>query len=368
MEKTLDKLIPKNWLPTKNWEEISRQAGENGINFMLGHVNPEMNMAPELKKGTGEGEFISESASKVYHGISTRKGEGMKGFFEGMTKMAESGLVPGITLSGIQNLKTQYHEAGGHEKYDLDNACLTVAKFPDEKQAENQLLSMQIIQTEGFAEMPVPGMEKMGIKSLGELLKSDYYKSMMKSSLSKEQLKQIEELTPKLEEVSKKVKTEYQKRKVETGAQYYQGKYQGFPAIFLKTENPKSKQYSAPQPVKSSGETTGMGGGGGFDPYVKLPPQPNIVPSKYIEMCLGIRVNNFIISGNLLSILSTLPSGNTFCHSLTKSQTKIETEKIEGKTYRTTHILPVNSTLAAEGYLNREEAEKILNELFTLLK
>ncbi|MDP1629112.1 MAG: hypothetical protein Q8L57_00675, partial [bacterium] len=60
--------------------------------------------------------------------------------------------------------------------------------------------------------------------------------------------------------------------------------------------------------------------------------------------------------------------GNNFCHSLTKSQTKIETEEIEGKTYRTTHILPVNSTLAQEGYLNREEAEKILDTLFALLK
>ncbi len=171
-----------------------------------------------------------------------------------------------------------------------------------------------------------------------------------------------------MEKASKQIKEQYKKLKTEIGAQYYEGKYLGFPAVFVRTENLKFKQYSVPQPVESSGTKTEAGGGGCFDPDVKLPPQPKIKPSKYIEMCLGIRVNNFIISGNLLSILSTLPSGNTFCHSLTKYQTKIETEKIEGKTYRTTHILPVNSTLAAEGYLNREEAEKILNELFTLLK
>ncbi|MDP1629327.1 MAG: hypothetical protein Q8L57_01765, partial [bacterium] len=183
--------------------------------------------------------------------------------------------------------------------------------------------------------------------------------------LSKEQLKQIEELTPKLEEVSKKIKTEYQKRKVETGAQYYQEKYLGFPALFLKMENPEFKRYSAPQPVKS--KTMGMGGGG-FDPYVKISPRPKVIPSKYMEMCLGLRVNNFVVSGSLLYMMPSFPPGNNFCHSLTKFQTKIETEKIEGKTYRTTHILPVNSTLAAEGYLNREEAEKILDTLFALLK
>lgn len=368
MEKSLAQLIPKSWLPTKNWEEISRQASENGVNFMLGHLNPEINMALELKKGAGEGKSISESESIAYHGISTGRGEGMKDFFEGMTKMAESGLAPGITVAGVESLKTQYHEAGCHEKYDLDNLCLTVAKFSDEKLAEAQLLSMQVIQTQGFTEMPVPGMEKTGIKNLGELLKSDYYKSMMKSSLSKEQLKQIEELTPKLEEVSKKIKTEYQKRKVETGAQYYQGKYLGFPALFLKVKNPKYEEYSAPQPVKSSGKTTEIGGGGGFDPYVTLPSQSKVKPSKYVEICLGLRVNNFVVSGSLLYMMSSFPPGNTFCHSLTKTQTKIETEKIEGKTYRTVHILPVNSTLAQEGYFNQEEVEKILNELFALLK
>lgn len=369
MEKILAQLIPKNWLPTKNWEEISRQGSENQIAIQLRHINPEINIAPELAKGYGEGKSISEYESIAYHGISTRKGSGMKDFFEGMTKMAESGLTPGVTPTSVQSLKNQYQKADVDisGKYDSD-VIISIAKFPDEKSAEAQLLSMQIMQTEGFTEMPVPGMEKMGIKNLGELLKSDYYKSMMKSSLSKEQLKQIEELTPKLEEVSKKIKTEYQKRKVETGAQYYQGKYLGFPALFLKVKNPKYEEHSVPQPVKSSGKTTEIGGGGGFDPYVKLPPRPKVIPSKYVEMCLGLRVNNFVVSGSLLYMMSSFPPGNTFCHSLTKSQTKIETEKIEGKTYRTTHILPVNSTLAQEGYLNREEVEKILNELFALLK
>ena len=73
MEKSLAQLVPKNWLPTKNWEEISRQAGENQILLRLRHINPEINLAPELAKGYGEGKSISESESIAYHGISTRK-------------------------------------------------------------------------------------------------------------------------------------------------------------------------------------------------------------------------------------------------------------------------------------------------------
>ncbi len=372
MEKTLARLIPKNWLPTKNWEEISRTLGENQIAIRLRHINPEINIAPELAKGYGEGKSISEHESIAYHGISTRKGSGMKDFFEGMTKMAESGLTPGVTPSSVQNLKNQYQKADVDisGKYDSD-IIISIAKFPDEKSAETQLLSFQILPTQGFTEMPVPGMENMGIKNLGELLKSDYYKSAMKSSFSKEQMKQLEKGLPKMQEeiekASKQIKEQYKKLKAETGAQYYEGKYQSFPAIFVRTENLKFKQYSASKPVKNSGKTTGMGGGG-FDPYVKLPPRPKVIPLKYMEMCLGLRVKNFVVSGNLLYMMLSFPPGNNFCHSLTKFQTKIETEKVEGKTFRTTHILPVNSTLAAEGYLNREEVEEIFKTIFFLLK
>lgn len=365
--------FPKNWLPTKNWEEISRTLGENHIAIQLRHINPEINIAPELARGYGEGKSISEYESIVYHGLSTRKGLGMKDFFTAMTALAESGLAPNVTPASVQNLKNQYQEADVDisGKYDLD-IIITIAEFPDEKSAEAQLLSFQILPTQGFTEMPVPGLENVGIKNLGELLKSDYYKSAMKSSLSKEQMKQLEKGLPKMQEAmekaSKQVKEQYKKLKAETGAQYYQGKYQGFPAIFVRTENLKFKQYSAPQPAKSSGTKTEVGGGGCFDPDVKLPPQPKVIPPKNIEMCLAFRVGKFMISGNLLYMMWSFPSGNTFCHSLKKSQTKIETEKIEGKTYRTTHILPVNSTLAAEGYLNREEVEKIFDKLLTLLK
>ena len=365
--------FPKNWLADKNWEEISRTVGESHIALRLRHINPEINIAPELAKGYGQGKSISEYESIVYHGISTKKGLGMKDFFTMMTDLAESGLAPDITLASVQNLKNQYEKADVDisGKYDLD-VIITITEFSDEKLAEAQLASYQVVPTRGFTEMPIPGLENAGIKNLDELLESDYYKSTMKSLLPKEQFEQLEKGLPKLKEefkkVSKQVKEQYQELKAKTGAQYYQGKYQGFPAIFVRTENSEFKRYSAPKPVIKSSSKTMEAGGGGFDPNVTLPPRPKVIPSKYLEMCLASMVSNFIISGNLLYMMSSFPPGNTFCHSLTKSQKKVEIERIEGKIYRTTHILPVNSTLADEGYLNREEVEKIFNTLFSLLE
>jgi hypothetical protein len=325
-------------------------------------------MAPELKKGAGQGESVSEYESIVYHGIWTKKG-GLKDFFEGMAAAAETGMVPGITPASVQKLRNQYHEAGVNEKYDRQFA-ISVAKFSDEKMAEAQLLSSMIVPTQGFTEMPIPGLEGAGIKTLGELLKSDYYKSALKSHLSEEQFKQFKEGLPKMEEeiekVSKQIKEEHKKAKAEVGAEYYKGEYRGYPAVFFKADNPQFKGYSAPEPVRSRGR--GVGGGGGFDPYVKLPPRPKVAPPRYVEMLLAVQVGNFVVSGSLLWEALSLPPGNTFCHSLTKTQTKVETEKVEGKVYRTTHILPVNSTLAAEGYLTKEEVENILSLIFSRIE
>ena len=362
-----EKIFPKGWLP-KTWEETSRTLGENQITIQLYHINPEINIAPELAKSYGEGKSISEYESIVYHGISTRKGGGMADFFSGMTAMAESGMVSRITPASVQNLKNQYQKADVDisGKYD-SGGIISIAKFQDEKWAESQLLSFQVLPTQGFTEMPIPGLEGGGTKTLGELLKSDSYKSTMKSYLSKEQFEQLEKNLPKMQETiekaSKQIKEEHKKAKAEHGIEYRKAEYQGHPAVFSKADNPQFKGYSAPKSVRSGGRE--VGGGGGVDPYVKLPPRPTVVPPRYVEMLLAVQVGNFVVSGSLLWGALSLSPGNTFCHSLTKFQTKVETEKIEGKIYRTTHIIPVNSTLAAEGYLHKEEVEGIFSSIFS---
>ena len=51
---------------------------------------------------------------------------------------------------------------------------------------------------------------------------------------------------------------------------------------------------------------------------------------------------------------------NTFCEALRKHKTYVETEKVEGQTYTTKHLVPVESNYATEGYANKEEVEKML--------
>ncbi len=362
---SLEKLFPKGWLP-KTWVEKERFVQEDSISFRLYHINPEINMAPELKKGPTYGKSISEYESIAYHGISTRRGLGMKDFFEGMAAVAATGMVPSITPASVQNLKNRYQKADidVSGKYDLD-VMVSIAKFPDEKMAEAQFLSFQVLPTQGFTEMQIPGMGG-GTTTLGELLKSDSYMATMKAHLSKEQFEQLEKGLPQMreamEKASKQIKEQHKKDKAEHGIEYCKGKYQDYPAIIVKADNPQFTGYSARGSVESGGREVG---GGGVDPYVKLPPRPKVAPSRYTETLMAIQVGNFVINGSLLWMALSLPPGNTFCHSLTKFQTKVETENIEGKIYRTTHILPVNSTLAAEGYLHKEEAEGIFNSIFS---
>jgi len=367
---SLEKLFPKGWLP-KTWVEKERFVQEDSISFRLYHINPEINMAPELKKGPTDGKSISEYESVVYHGVPTQQGGGLNDFFKAMTATAESGLVPGITPAIVQNLKDRYQKADIDisGKYDVD-VLVSIVRFPDEKMAENQLLSFQILPTRGFTEMPVPpvpGLEGAGIRTIGELLKSDYYKSALKSHLSKEQFEQFEKGLPKVQEeiekVSKQARDEYKKDKAEHGIEYRKEEYLGHPAIIVKADNPQFVKHPTPTPAGSGGMD--VGGGGGFDPDIPPLPRVKVAPPRYTSTLMAVQAGNFFIDGSLLWLALSLPPGNTPCYSLTKSKTKVETANIEGKIFRTTHVIPVVSTLAAEGYLHREEVEEILKSVIS---
>lgn len=75
---------------------------------------------------------------------------------------------------------------------------------------------------------------------------------------------------------------------------------------------------------------------------------------------MKIQVKEYLISGSLLGGVEMLPMGNAFCEALTKYKTYVETEKVEGQTYATKRLVPVESNYSAEGYANKEEVEKML--------
>ena len=75
---------------------------------------------------------------------------------------------------------------------------------------------------------------------------------------------------------------------------------------------------------------------------------------------MAIQVKKYIISGSLLASVEMLPMGSTFCEALRRHKTYVETEKVEGQTYTTKHLVPIESNYTAEGYVNKEEVEKML--------
>jgi len=82
---------------------------------------------------------------------------------------------------------------------------------------------------------------------------------------------------------------------------------------------------------------------------------------------MAIQVKKYIISGSLLASVEMLPMGNTFCEALRRHKTYVETEKVEGQTYTTRHMVPVESSYAAKDYANKEEVEKMLTAVIVRL-
>ncbi len=297
----MEKLSPS--LPPSRWEEFSRSAGENGIMVRIGHINPEVNADPRL---TTPG-VISQSGNEttVAVGVSTKRGS-MKGVFNGMTTLAESGIIPDLTLEKVQKIREGIRAGHGSEKFDV-TGDITIARCGDEKIAKQTLENYGSMPTQGF-DVPVPGMP--GNVSIMDILKSDVVKA---HGVSK---KQIAELEVALGRMKKDVAS--------SGVKYESEKYLGHDAVFAEKEGKKN--------------------------------------------WVAVRVNNFVVTGMLLLMANTLPPGSTPCDSLTKFTTKTIVEHIEGGTFTTHEIRPVKSTYAKEGYPYKEEVDEIFCSVFSKIE
>lgn len=338
----------KNWL-SAGWEEISRNGNENQLVIQIGHINPEDKADPMLTSGNPS-QVVNGEAVAV-HGISTRGTMGK--FFKTMTEFAQTGLMKGYTPAKVQELRGQFNEMQ-NEKYDM-TSNISITKYPDKKAAEQALENQLQIQTQGLAGMMIPGVDGKMTNYLDN--------EEVKKHMTPEQLKMLKEM-------SGKMKGQIKESHQEAGLKYFKGDYLGYPAALSEMENPAYKTFMAPKPkIKSDLHTFH---GGGFDPLAGkgvLPKRPKPEPPpKTIKSYLAVQVSNFILSGTLLSMVEILPSGNTFCEGLTQHKTYIETEKVEGETYTTKHLVPVSSNLAAEGYANKDQAEEMIKKVISQVK
>lgn len=343
-------ILPKNWL-SFGWEEISRRNNENQLLITIGHINPEDKANPVLTSGNPS-QVVNGEAVAV-HGISTRGS--MTKFYEAMKKMAATGWMPGYTPEKIENMRNQNNKLL-NEKYDMQSD-VSIIKCMDEKAAETMLKNQISLPTEGFAGFKIPGMD-------GKMANFLDNEAILKS-LTPEQQAGLKKAKEMMSSMKGKIQETHQKE----GLKYFLGEYFGHQAAFSEIENPDYKRFMAPKPKAKEMHTFH---GGGFDPLAGkgiLPKRPKAgPPPKTIKSCLGLVVGKYFISGSLISSAVMLPSENTFCESLTQQKTHIETEKVEGETYTTKHLVPVASTYAREGYANKEQAEQMIKKIIDQIK
>lgn len=335
--------LSKNWLP-KNWVEVSKEGNENLVTFKLCHLDPENQANPLLTSGNPTAVVNGETVS--VHGITPRGT--MTKYFDTMTAFAATGLMEGYTPEKVTEIRGQFNQMQD-EKYD-STYYISVCLYPDETQAKQALQNQLDIHTTGF--------------DYGKLFQNLQNPEVLKS-LTPEQKKNMEVLIQQTKNI--KIPTPSNN----SGIKYFMDSYCGYPAVFSEMANPEYQRFIAPKP-KAKPRDPNQFQGGGFDPLAGkglLPkaPKPSPPPETF-RGCLAFQVDKNIISGTLLSAVDFLPKGETFHESLTKTNTYIEKEKVEGEIYTTKHLIPVASTYATEGYVHQEQVVEIIKKIIDSLK
>jgi hypothetical protein len=353
----LEKLQLSQFADLSRWQELKRVANKQQVFFQIGHLNPEVNVDPvygqsnkvikEEKRGN-----VIETTSTV--GISTKKGS-MTDFYEAMIGMAKMGLLSGFSVEKIEKLRRDINKEQPEECDFWSD--INVAGFDDAKIAGQSLENYVNQFSIGLANSPIPGADNMSLV--------DAFNNPLVKEAAQKQGVSEKEMAEALEKI-KAASGQVVKQVAESGVSYQKGDFRDYPAVYLYPPLAKRK----PKPKKpAQPKTKMMTGGGGSDPRVKFPKDA----FKKEDLPIGGRAlqafqaGRYLITGSLLTSLNYMPTGKAFCQSLTKFETKTKTSKIGDKTFIDHFIIPVNSCLGQEGYLNREETEKMVLDLVSLL-
>ena len=370
----------------KNWKEISRSAQEDSFYLKFYHINPAAHLDPKLFQ---DQIFSSPNSnvSKVRLAIPVASKAPLKDFREGMKGAIDSGFMPfkGATQK-IDNLCKKM--AMGYYPEDGDfSGDILITRHPNEEIARQSFKNIALLPTQRF-NAPIPG----GVQIPGapenmtfaELFETDIYEKYMPGHLEKmkehmpveqkamaeEQIKKLKELMSKeqmekiraeIEKAQKQLQEEKKANLGKSGAEYKETKYLGYDAICLESKNPTPP----PNPIKSKNPSDV---GGGFDDrYDPLPKISKPYKDRIINY-QALLIKNFIITGNLLWQIDSLPPGDTPCYSLTKSKKKISTYREGGMTFEDITITPIVSNYKKEGYLYKEEVEEIFKKILAELE
>jgi len=345
-------LLPKNWLPTKRWEEVSRGRDGSTVWAKIAHIDP---------WPLGNQEFIhpktiveSRTERKVVQtiivGSERRSGSGVATVgaqLKGARQVAELAEEMGKALDDPKLLRVaekvrkeergvrkevEKHEivAPVSERFDY-YGFITIAEFGDEKLAEQNLENIRLLPMKGPLGLSVSGANLPGVgdkATVLDILKSDRIKGFMTEE-------QIEEAERVMGEMQREVKENFPK-----DVKFRKGKYQGADVVVV---------------MGKVRRTTSVGSG-----YSKE-------GKDFGKVFHSARVGRFIVSGDLLRAVNAFPLGSSRCDSLHEFEEKTVVTEEAGITSVDTYIRPTKSTFAKEGYLYKEEVDEIFKSLFSAL-
>lgn len=336
----IENILPKNWLSAKHWEEVSCGKHESHIWVKIAHLDP----IPLGNQEFIRPRTIQESETHQTIIVGSEK-PGVPGSWERGQRAGEemietyakaAGDVKLMRMAGEMKKQRLEIEKGMREhgtlapvpeRFDY-HGFITIAEQTDEKMAKQTLENYRLM-AQGPLDVPVPGMNIPGMSdktTMREIFKSD----LMKNYMTEEQIKAAEKA---MEEMQKEVKEKFPK-----DVKIQKGKYQGCDVVFLTGKS----QATSPSQLKESKDKN--------------------------KIFHSARVGRFIVSGTLLRRVNIFPLGSSSCDSLTRFKTKTKVTRIGGKTFVDKEIRPVESTLAKEGYLYKEEVDKIFSSIFSYIK
>ena len=379
----------------KGWQESSRSSDKDRFWFWINHINPLSNINPKAFQD----QLLPSSSDKI---IITKMGligfgsRPLQDFYLGMKAFIAGGFAPPeINLEWLEKIWSGMTKTSGFERpgeSDL-SAGVSIVKYQTEEIARQSFKNMALMPTKGF-DVPIPGgVQIPGISkdaTITELLENDIYKEFMSGEQLEKMKERMEKYMPKEEfekakkQMDKFLSKEYMSKKrleemkfaikeaqkempkvrqdlLKSGIKFREGKYLNHEAVYMEGKNPVPRPKSASSSKRVYSDT-GMGSGGGYTALDPLPkfPQPY---QKTIISYQAILVKEFIISGDLLWTITSLPSGVTPCYSLTQTKEKVHFVWEGGTKYKYIDIVPVVSNIAKEGYLYKEEVEEIIKKI-----
>lgn len=359
----VQKINLQHFANIKRWKQLDRTSSPQQCFFRLGHINPECNIDQE--KGKANQILQQEHCGNVIEttstvGISTKKGR-LTDFYDGMIALAQTGIMTGYSVKDIQDLRTNANKLMPEEcDFWTD---ISIIDYKEEKIADQALKNTVEQFHKGYVHTYIPGAsDNMTIKDALEnpLVRAE----AQKHGISE---KKIDETLKKITDVSDQTVDQIRNSNIT----YVLGKFAAYPAVYCipPSTNKPTSQTVKKKLLRNNKNKKNTQAGGDSDTRVQFPKDALKKENYPIggQLLQTIKIKHFLITGGILTALHCMPSGKLSCQSLTKFKSITQTTRDSDMTFIDHSMVPKNSSLVKEGYMNREETNAMILKIASLL-